>query len=230
MRWWLRSLAIGAGVGLGCGFVIGGLLGRIYMRVLFLVEEDARGLRTAFGAIVGDFTAGGTAFIFVFGGYIGAGLGLAYVALRPLMPPGIYWRELLFVTGATAAMLPFIIRQNLEDFGFLPVTLSLVLISVGRARGAPGSRARRAARARSAPTGATALVRRARPRPGGAGRRRDDGRRGRVRSGDVLVVARDVRVDSTPPGNVLAISRTVSRSAISRFPRRTSSPVASAPG
>ena len=128
MRWWLRSLAIGAAVGLAAGFVIGGLLGRIYMRVLFLVEEDTRGVETAFGAIVGELTADGTVFIFVFGGYIGAGFGLAYVALRPLMPSAFYVRELLFVVGATAAMLPLIIRQNLEDFSFLPVTLSLVLI------------------------------------------------------------------------------------------------------
>ena len=116
-------------MGFVCGFVIGGVLGRIYMRVLFLLEEDARGFETAFGAIVGELTAGGTLFLFGFGGFVGTGLGLTYVFLRTLMPPGIRWREAIFVVGSTLVMLPLIIRANLDDFSFLPVTLSLVLIA-----------------------------------------------------------------------------------------------------
>ena len=76
MRWWLRSLFVGAAVGLAVGFVVGGTLGRVFMRLLFLAHEDTLGFETAMGAIVGDFTAGGTTFIFIFGGAMGLVLGL----------------------------------------------------------------------------------------------------------------------------------------------------------
>jgi len=71
MRWWLRSLAIGATVGLGVGVVVGGTLGRAFMRIVFLAHEDALGLETAMGAIIGEFTGGGTAAIYVFGAFAG---------------------------------------------------------------------------------------------------------------------------------------------------------------
>src|SRR5207244_6624472 len=97
MWWWLRSLATGAAVGLGVGFVVGGTLGRIFMRILFLTREDTRGFETAMGAIVGDFTGGGTFFIGIFGAVMGLGLGLAYVCLRTLLPSRAWWRTPLFI-------------------------------------------------------------------------------------------------------------------------------------
>ena len=41
------------------------------MRIVFLAEDDALGFETAMGAIVGEFTAGGTAAIYVFGAIAG---------------------------------------------------------------------------------------------------------------------------------------------------------------
>ncbi len=38
MRWWLRSLAIGAAAGLVVGLVVGGSLGRIFMRILAIAS------------------------------------------------------------------------------------------------------------------------------------------------------------------------------------------------
>ena len=76
VRWWLRNLALGAAVGLAVGVVVGGTLGRAYMRLVFLAEHDAIGFRTAMGAIVGQFTRGGTTFIYVFAGFAGVLLGL----------------------------------------------------------------------------------------------------------------------------------------------------------
>ncbi len=55
-----RSIGVGAGVGLAVGLVVGGTLGRVFMRLLFLAREDTLGFETAMGAIVGDFTGGGT--------------------------------------------------------------------------------------------------------------------------------------------------------------------------
>ena len=46
VRWWLRSLAVGAAVGLVVGFVVGGALGRVFMRIIFLAKHDTLGLET----------------------------------------------------------------------------------------------------------------------------------------------------------------------------------------
>ena len=127
MRWWLRNLASGAAAGLVVGVIVGGTLGRVYMRLVFLAEHDALGFRTAMGAVVGQFTGGGTAFIYVFAGFAGFALGVSYAAARPLLPAGTRWRTVVFVLGATTFMLGQIARGNREDFTFLPVTLSLAL-------------------------------------------------------------------------------------------------------
>ena len=127
MRWWIRNLAVGAAVGLAVGVVVGGTLGRVYMRLVFLAEHDALGFRTAMGAIVGQFTRGGTTFIYLFAGFAGVLLGVSYAAARPLLPSGTRGRTIVFVLGATAFMLGQIARSNREDFTFLPVTRSLVL-------------------------------------------------------------------------------------------------------
>jgi len=128
VRWWLRSLAVGAAVGLVVGFVVGGALGRVFMRIIFLAKHDTLGLETAMGAIIGDFTSGGTLFICLFGGVMGVLLGLAYVCVRALMPSRTRWREAIFVVAATGLMLAIMIDGNREDFAILPVTLSLLLM------------------------------------------------------------------------------------------------------
>ena len=128
MRRWLRSLAVGAGVGFVVGLVVGGLVGRAFMRILALAEEDALGLSTAMGAIVGDLTAGGTVAIGVFGAFLGVALGVGYVVARGLLPSSLWIREVVFVLGASGLLLRLIVEGNLEDFAFLPVTLSLALV------------------------------------------------------------------------------------------------------
>lgn len=128
MRWWVRNLAIGAAVGLVVGLVVGGTLGRVFMRIVFLARENALGLETAMGATVGAFTGPGTAAIYVFGAIAGVALGVAYAVARTLLPPGTRVRTIFFTLGTTAFMLGQIVRGNREDFSFLPVTLSLMLI------------------------------------------------------------------------------------------------------
>ena len=128
MRWWLRSVAVGFAVGFGVGLVVGGTLGRVFMRLIFLAREDALGFETAMGAIVGEFTGNGTATIYAFGAIAGVALGLAYALGRTLLPSGTRVRTIVFTLGTTAFMLGQIVRGNREDFSFLPVTLSLVLV------------------------------------------------------------------------------------------------------
>jgi hypothetical protein len=128
MRWWLRSFGVGALVGLVTGLVVGGTAGRVFMRLVFLAREDARGFETAMGASIGDFTAGGTLFIAIFGAAVGLLFGLAYVAGRTFLPSRLWVRELSFVLAACGLLLGLLVRINREDFALLPVTLSLVLI------------------------------------------------------------------------------------------------------
>lgn len=128
MRWWIRSLAVGAAVGFAVGLIVGGTLGRVFMRVLFLAKHDTLGIETAMGAIIGDFTAGGTLFICAFGAGMGILLGLSYVCVRALMPARIRWRATIFVVAATGLMLARMINDNREDFAVVPVTLSIFLM------------------------------------------------------------------------------------------------------
>ncbi len=127
LRSWLRSLALGGAVGLAVGLVVGGTLGRVFMRLLFLARRENEGLETAFGAIIGDFTAGGTLFIALFGAEFGLLAGLGYVAVRRLLPPRLVLREVLFVTWVSLLLFGIVVRLNLEDFGLLPPTLGLAL-------------------------------------------------------------------------------------------------------
>ena len=121
----------GAAVGLCAGLVVGGALGRIAMRLLFLARHDeALGLETSMGAIIGELTAGGTLFVAVFGAFFGLLLGLAYVLLRGLMPARLLWREALFTLGAGGLMLGLIEQTNREDFAILGAGLSLLLTTV----------------------------------------------------------------------------------------------------
>jgi len=128
VRWWLRNLGVGAATGFVVGLVVGGTLGRVFMRILFLVRRDTLGIETAMGAIIGDFTSGGTAAIYVFGAIAGVALGIAYALGRRLLPSGTRSRTLIFTFGTTAFMLGQIVRGNLEDFRLLPVTISLICI------------------------------------------------------------------------------------------------------
>lgn len=128
VRWWFRNLAIGGVVGLGVGLVVGGTLGRVFMRLLTLAQEDSRGFETAMGAIIGDFTAGGTGFIYVVGALFGLAVGLAYIVVRTLLPPSRRWRTLLFTLGVSGVLLGQILRSNRDDFRLVPVTLSVALV------------------------------------------------------------------------------------------------------
>ncbi len=127
MRWWARSLGVGAGVGLVVGIVVGGTLGRIFMRLLFLARKETLGFETAMGAIIGEFTNEGTRGVYIFAAIAGVALGIAYAVGRTLLPSGVRLRTLIFVFGTTAFMLGQIARANREDFAILPVTLSLLL-------------------------------------------------------------------------------------------------------
>jgi hypothetical protein len=123
-----RGLAVSLVVGIAVGTVVGGTLGRVFMRVLTLAQDDVLGFETAMGAVIGEFTAGGTFFIFAVGAFFGAALGVAYVAGRMLLPSDRAVRTAIYVVSVTSFLVGTMIRGNRDDFSFLPVTLSIVLM------------------------------------------------------------------------------------------------------
>ena len=99
--------------------------------------------------IVGEFTNGGAAAIYFFGGFAGVALGIAYAVGRALLPSGVLGRTIVFTLGTTAFMVGQIVRDNREDFSS-PAgdPQPRPRRGLGRPDRGPGARARRAVRAR----------------------------------------------------------------------------------
>ena len=96
----LESAAIGVGVGAVWGVLIGGVGGRIAMRVVFLTSnESLRGITSDDGFEIGRFS-GETAALLIFTGVLGAIAGSLYGLLR-LVWAGPRWA---LVGGAAVAM------------------------------------------------------------------------------------------------------------------------------
>jgi hypothetical protein len=86
---WRIAVLIGIGLlaGLVAGFVVGGVGSRVAMRVVALVAgHEHYGEVTEADEIVGDITADGTAFLVLFGTFLGVLGGLLYVTVRPWVP------------------------------------------------------------------------------------------------------------------------------------------------
>jgi hypothetical protein len=98
----LRHAAIGVAAGAICGFVVGGVLGRLAMLVLRLTSADnVIGVETDDGFEVGRVTLGGSlnlAFVYTVGGVI---LGLLYALARRFLPQR---GRLLAFSAVTAAL------------------------------------------------------------------------------------------------------------------------------
>ena len=93
-----RSLGIDVLAGLLVGLVIGGLGGRLVMRLIAVVAgPSVTGQVTANGNIIGEITAGGTLALVLFSG-VASGLlsGLLHAAARPSLPPSGARRALAF--------------------------------------------------------------------------------------------------------------------------------------
>ena len=88
LRTYLRTCAIGVSAGAIAGILIGGLGGRLAMRILAATSgDDVQGAITDAEERVGDITVGGTLgfviFVGIFGGIVG---GVVFVALRRWLP------------------------------------------------------------------------------------------------------------------------------------------------
>ena len=115
----IRSIGIGALAGLAAGLIVGGLGGRIAMRISGAMSDPdfVGSARTANGNIVGDVTLGGSIAMFMFGAFVPSmAAGLWYGVMRPwLLPLGV-WRGPLFGFALLALAGSLILEPTNFDF------------------------------------------------------------------------------------------------------------------
>jgi hypothetical protein len=127
LEWAARTLAGGMLPGLIAGFVVGGLGSRLAMRIMALTSGNARGFETDFGATVGEITIGGTLFLLIAGGVLGMVGGIAYVAIRRLVPGPVWVKGLAFGMLLLALTGRLLVAPDNPDF----VILSPAALAVG---------------------------------------------------------------------------------------------------
>jgi len=81
----LGSLPAGLLIGGLCGVFVGGVLGRLYMHLIIVVDPDRDGARTDFGT-AGQITVGGSLTLAMLCAVTGVIGGMLYVGLRPWLP------------------------------------------------------------------------------------------------------------------------------------------------
>ncbi len=127
-----RHITVAGVVGLVTGLLVGGLGGRLFMRVAGAVAPDsAQGATTEAGFTVGEITLGGTlglvTFVGVLVGIVGA---VMYLVFRPWLAWAGRWRGiafglLLFAVGsATSDVL------NPDNFDFLVLGNSVLVVAM----------------------------------------------------------------------------------------------------
>ncbi len=125
-----RHLAAASLAGLITGIVVGGLLGRVVMRISgFLAGPGLVGVQTANGNRVGTITLEGTLAIVVFVG-VGVGLvgGMVYAVTEPWLRPFGRWRGLVFGVALLAAAGSTVIESGNVDFiRFGPPALNVAM-------------------------------------------------------------------------------------------------------
>jgi hypothetical protein len=131
----LRDIARGGYAGAIAGLVIGGLGGRVVMRIAAAINPDATGMRTDNGELIGAITVNGTLALLVFGGLLN---GLLAAVLWAIASPWIAWsgwRRL--AAGAICALAfgaPLLLLTTTPDFVTLDqdaliVTLLLIVVA-----------------------------------------------------------------------------------------------------
>ena len=91
----LRDIARGGIAGLAVGIVVGGLGGRVAMRLIALLIPESTGSFTENGNRIGDITLGGSFALIVFGGlFVGIFVATIWVVVSPWLPRSLGLRVL----------------------------------------------------------------------------------------------------------------------------------------
>jgi hypothetical protein len=115
----LRDIARGGLSGALAGIAVGGLGGRLVMRVVALLHPDAFGALTENGNRIGDITLGGTLALVLFGLIACAMAGAVWVIVSPWIPGRAFVRALLAAGIAVAIGTPVLIIGGNPDFVIL---------------------------------------------------------------------------------------------------------------
>jgi len=130
----LRDIARGGMSGVVAGIVVGGLGGRLVMRIAALLHPDAAGALTENGNRIGDITLGGTLGLVLFGVISCAMAGAVWVIVSPWIPGRAGVRALLTAGIAIAVGTPVLIIGRNPDFVILdhdPGVVALLVALVG---------------------------------------------------------------------------------------------------
>jgi hypothetical protein len=136
--WWshaehvVRTAWAGLVAGLLAGFVIGGLGGRIAMRVVTL-QTDPRfdRITTDDGAQVNEISVGGTLFLAAFTTLLGLVGALVYLIVRPALPQERRLRASTFATVTSLVGGSFVVHADGVDFTLLGQRWVSVAMFVG---------------------------------------------------------------------------------------------------
>lgn len=130
----LREISRGGLAGLLVGVVVGGLGGRLVMRLAALLVPGADGLTTENGNAIGDITAEGTIALVLFGGLLaGVVAAVVWVVIRPWLPASTAGRALAATPVALAFGTPVLVQRINPDFlilGFHPGVVASLLVLV----------------------------------------------------------------------------------------------------
>jgi hypothetical protein len=122
LEWASQALAKGMLPGLIVGLVVGGLGSRAAMRVMAMTSPGARGFETDFGATVGEITTSGTLVLLIAGSVLGMLGGIAYLAIRPLIPGTPWVKGLIFGMVLLALTGRLLVAPDNPDFVILSPT------------------------------------------------------------------------------------------------------------
>ena len=131
----LRDIARGGIGGLAVGVVVGGLGGRVAMRLIALLTPEATGSSTENGNRIGDITLGGSFGVIVFAGlFVGIFVAVIWVVVSPWLPRSLGLRVLAAVPLAIALGAFGVVQGSNPDFlvlGYDPIVLLVLLGLVG---------------------------------------------------------------------------------------------------
>jgi hypothetical protein len=130
----LREIAVGGLAAIIAGVVVGGIGGRLVMRLATLLAPDTVGRLTANGNRIGTFTVDGSLLLLFFGGAV-AGVVAAsiWVVARPWLPTRRSHRALASVPLVLAFGTPLLIEAENPDFDILghdPVIVAALIVLV----------------------------------------------------------------------------------------------------
>jgi hypothetical protein len=131
----IRDIARGGLSGIIVGLLVGGIGGRLVMRLATIRHEDAVGIFTDNGEVIGHITINGTLALMVFGGMgMGFVAGTIWVIVRPWLPETPAARAITTAVAAVAIGTPTVIQRTNPDFVVLrhdPVVVALLIGLVG---------------------------------------------------------------------------------------------------